>query len=427
MSAMTISAQTSEAARLQALEQKLNQSMSVIEQLQKRITELEQRQAPPPAQTSNAAPAVAPDVGSRVETLEHTVADLATSAGKTPADAGLPLHGFLDVGYARASGTGLNVDRSGFRLGTFDIYLTPQLGERVKGLIELAFEYDRTGVLGTDLERLQLGYVASDNLTLWAGRFHTPYGYWNTAFHHGAQIQTSITRPRMIAFEDQGGILPSHTVGFWATGKFNTDFGRVNYDAYVGNSDSLRNGTLDYNAVGYDKATPTAGFNLGISPKALPGLTVGAHGLSEKVNSYDANAVQNGQIDLRVLGGYAFFESDRWELIGEYYAFNNKDRSGSAGNNKSTAGFVQAGYQFVERWTAYTRYERASLSQNDPYFALMNNGTTNFGASYHQSVIGLRYDLDQRSAIKVQAERMIDAANANRSLSEFRLQYSARF
>ncbi|MGI9135089.1 MAG: hypothetical protein ACR2I0_14290, partial [Rhodoferax sp.] len=304
-SVFSAQAQTAEADRLKVLEQKFNQSMGVIEQLQKRIAELEQgKGATTAASASNNA------VASRVETLEKSVSDLASSASKTHGDTGVPLHGFLDVGYASAGGNARDTDKNGFRLGTFDIYLAPQIGDHVKSLVELAFEYGADGGLGTDLERMQLGYSVSDTLTLWGGRFHTPYGYWNTAFHHGAQIQTSITRPRMVAFEDQGGILPSHTVGAWATGKSEFAMGRVSYDLFVGNSDSMRDGTLDYNASGHDSGTASMGFNLGFSPKAVPGLTVGLHGVSEKINSYDAGNTLNGQVDLRMGGAYAFYESD---------------------------------------------------------------------------------------------------------------------
>ena len=148
--AFSATAQTSDAERLKALEAKFGQSMAVIEQLQKRIGELEQGKA---GATSPAASAVV----NRVETLEKSVTELATSASKTSTDVGLPLHGFLDTGYASASGKPPAYEKSGFRLGTFDIYLTPQFSDRVKGLVELAFEYGADGGLGTDLERLQLG------------------------------------------------------------------------------------------------------------------------------------------------------------------------------------------------------------------------------------------------------------------------------
>lgn len=163
----------------------------------------------------------------RIEQVESNLVQVADTSAKRR-EMALPVHGFADVGYAYASKPRDN-RKSGFVLGNFDLYLTPDLGHRVKTIIELAFEYDEKGnSVGTDVGRLQMGYTFSDELTLWAGRFHTPYGYWNTAFHHGAQISPSIARPRLIAFEDQGGILPSHTVGVMATGTSRIDGGRLN-------------------------------------------------------------------------------------------------------------------------------------------------------------------------------------------------------
>ena len=46
-----------------------------------------------------------------------------------------------------------------------------------------------------------------------AGRTHTGFGYWNNAYHHGRWLQPTIARPRWVAFEDDGGILPVHWVG----------------------------------------------------------------------------------------------------------------------------------------------------------------------------------------------------------------------
>ena len=155
--------------------------------------------------------------------------------------------------------------------------------------------------------------------------------------------------------------------------------------------------------------------------------------MQHKVNSTVAGAGSNGLVNLQVMGGYAFFESSQWELIAEYYQFNNTDLLGTAGTNTSTASFVQAGYQFLERWTGFARYEKASLNPGDPYFSLMNsdgggtNYTTRYGSSYTQHTLGLRYDLDPRSAIKLQAEQIVDEGNANRPVNWLRAQYSLRF
>src|SRR5215467_14030869 len=221
----------------------------------------------------------------RIDALEKQVTQMEASR---PAsfDLGLPLHGFLDV---RAGYQGNNGPR-GFGVGNLDFYLTPKIGDRIKGLVELVFEVSSTtGEIESDLERAQIGYVFSDAATVWAGRFHSPWGYWNTAFHHGAQIQTSITRPQFLEFEDHGGIIPAHTVGLWSTGVLPVPAGKITYDAFGGNAAriDLQNappgtpgsGQLNPNTAAATNNRGSAGFNLGyVFPGSADGLKVGVHG-----------------------------------------------------------------------------------------------------------------------------------------------------
>ena len=62
-----------------------------------------------------------------------------------------------------------------------------------------------------EVERMILRFDHSDRLKVSFGRYHTPINYWNTAFHHGQWLQTTITRPEMIQFG--GRFLPVHFVG----------------------------------------------------------------------------------------------------------------------------------------------------------------------------------------------------------------------
>ena len=51
------------------------------------------------------------------------------------------------------------------------------------------------------MERLQIGWLPTASTTLWLGRFHNPLGYWNTEFHHGNYLTTTISRPSIVSFE----------------------------------------------------------------------------------------------------------------------------------------------------------------------------------------------------------------------------------
>ena len=412
----------SDAQRIAELESKLDKSLLQIEQLANRLSEIESRK-PVGSQPNPAAEKIAKQ-DDRIEQLEKSIVLVSANAAKR-SDLGLPLHGFADLGYGHASNA-INGRKSGFTLGSLDLYLTPEFGDRVKSIIELVFEYGTDGALATDLERLQLGYTFSDSATLWAGRYHTPYGYWNTAFHHGPQIQTAAIRPRFLGFEDQGGILPAHGVGLLANGSMRAGEGKVQYDAYIANGNSITNRVLDFNPVKDDNTNKMVGGNLRYSlGGALDGLTLGLHGLTQQVDGYESDqTIKNNSTKMNVFGGFAVYDNNNWEVIGEYYRFRNKDLSGGTGTHTSWAGFAQAGYTFADKWTPYARFEKAALDQTDSYFSGQASG-----ASYQRQSIGLRYNLNQFSALKLELNRTKDEPTSAPALNtnEARVQFAVRF
>ena len=157
-------------------------------------------------------------------------------------DFSLPIHGFADVDWAQATpGQPIRETTRNFVLGNLDFYLNPQFSDHVKSLVELVFEPGLdTQQYGVDLERIQMGYTFTDDFTLWAGRFHTPLGYWLTTYHHGAEIQTSIYKPRVIDWEDHTGFLPAHSVGLWGTGRIRLGAeDKLNYDVWIANGSRI--------------------------------------------------------------------------------------------------------------------------------------------------------------------------------------------
>lgn len=412
---MSAHAATSESERIAELEKKLEKSLAMIEQLSARLSQVEGGKTVP---ASNVTVEKIATQTERIDQLEKTIIQVSENSAKRN-DLGLPLHGFADVNYLHSSNDP-NGRQGGFALGTLDIYLTPQFGDRVKSIIELAFEYDETGALATDLERLQFGYTFSDAMTLWAGRFHTPYGNWNTAFHHGPQIQTSVIRPRFIDFEDKGGILPAHGVGLLASGGVRVGDGKLQYDAYLANGNSITGGVLDFNAVKDDNSNKLVGGNLRYEfAGALEGLTLGAHALTQQVD----DIANSNSTKMNVYGAFAVLDRANWEVIGEYYGFRNEDLSGATGTHSSWAGFAQAGYTFGGAWTPYLRLEKAVLDQTDNYFLGQASGR-----SYQRQAIGLRYDLNSLSALKVELNQTTeDKVSGPQKTNEARLQFAVRF
>lgn len=405
--------------RIRELERKLERSQQQIELLMQRVNELEKgsgKSAPAPAPATPAAQEA------RIQSLETSMAQISSAPATSP-DLGIPLHAFADVGYEHSTQQRTDGRRGGFVIGNLDLYLTPSIGDRIKTVAELVFEVTDEGGLATDLERLQLGYTVSDALTVWMGRFHTPYGYWNAAFHHGAQIQTAVTRPRFIDFEDKGGILPSHAVGIWANGSTRAGSGKIHYDAYVANGNQIVDGVLDFNAHRDDNNDKMLGGNLGyqFGRGALEGLTLGVHGMRQEVASRDAAGAAVAQTRLGLSGAYLYYEANEWEAIGEYYRFRNKDLSGGTGTHASWAGFMQIGRTFADLWTPFYRWEKASLDTTDNYFATMDSGRP-----YSRHTFGLRYNLNAKAALKFEANRTRDLVD-DRSYSEARAQFAIRY
>jgi len=405
--------------RMSDLERRLEQSQAQIQQLSRRLVQLEGA-TPAPKAAAPAASAASAALADKVSELEQKVSAM---EHRPEPDRGLEMHGFADVGLAAAS-----KDRpGGFNVGALDFYLTPKFGDRVRGLFEVNFEVDSEGHVGVDVERLQIGYTLADSVTLWAGRFHTPFGYWNTAYHHGAQLQTSILRPMFLDFEDAGGVLPVHTVGLWTNGSTRSEGGRFNYDLYVGNSPSIQmadptqpgSGTLDPGLAGALNRTATVGANLGyVFRGSLEGLSVGLHGLSSEV--VDTLSTPD-TTRLVFVGGWMVFQEYDWEVLAEQYSFRNRDLSGGSGTHASNAGYVQIGRQFGA-WTPYGRYEITHFDQTDAYFAQQASGQ-----SYRRYAAGLRFDLNPKTAIKVEANRTQLNDRATGSYSELRAQFAIRF
>jgi hypothetical protein len=430
LAAPGIACADNDAQRVQELERRLDQSMRLIEQLNRRIEALE-KGAPAPAApaaapvASQATQAPAPATEARIEALEKNVAQMAgaSSHGEHGGDTsamGIPIHGFADVDYQRSTYPAVDARRNGFYLGNLDFFFTPNFG-RVKMLAELNFEVSAEGDLDTDMERLQLGYTFSDAFTAWMGRFHTPYGYWNTAFHHGAQMQT-VTRPRFVDFEDKGGVLPAHTVGIWGNGHVPAMGGRWQYDAYFGNGSRIVDGIIDFNAHLDDNHNTAVGGNVGYRfGGALDGLLLGAHALREEIDIYQGGD-RTGRTRLAFAGGYGYLDRDSWEVIGEYYRFHNQDLEGGTGTHNSWAAFLQVGYTLYDVWAPYYRWEKAALDQTDPYFAAQISGR-----AYTRNVLGIKYALNPNTSLALEGNRTREVFGEAVNYNELRAQFAVRF
>lgn len=364
-------------------------------------------------------------------------------------DVRIPVQVFADVGaFARTTGSATTSgtsatnsaavpERNGAFVGSLTLFASPQLGDRARSLFELLSEFNASGSNVITVERAQIGYVFNDAVTVWGGRFHSPYGYWNTAYHHGAQLQPSVARPVQLS-----GTLPAHTIGLWVTGQFNAGSGKLTYDLYGGNATRVVGGSIDPNHTSGDNKNKNIGFNFGYNAgDALEGLRVGLHGLQGKVTECAAitpSGITSGECTtsttdtaiekskFAMTGAYTHYDNYNVELIAEYYRFKNTNLISGAATlgyeAKSSSSFVQAGYAIGD-WTPFVRYEKTRYDQKDEYFRNLSNGK-----SYNKSIAGVRYELNSNAVLKGEIAMIesITAANLDDS-KEVRVQYAIRF
>jgi hypothetical protein len=74
------------------------------------------------------------------------------------------------------------------------------------------------------------------------------------------------------------------------------------------------------------------------------------------------------------------------------------------------------------RFTPYARYERGAFQQSDNYFAAQGTGS-----SYYRTALGLRFDVDLVSALKLELAQTHLTDRDISSYDEALLQYAIRF
>jgi hypothetical protein len=124
---------------------------------------------------------------------------------------------------------------SAFSLGVVDTMIHGRLSREFSVLAEIAYEDAGDGGFGFDVERLMLNYEPRSWFRVSAGRFHTPLGFWNTAYHHARWMYVTTEAPLLARFEDEAGPLPAHTIGVLVHGAVPVGPLRLEYDLAVGN------------------------------------------------------------------------------------------------------------------------------------------------------------------------------------------------
>jgi hypothetical protein len=303
-------------------------------------------------------------------------------AASTAAAQDTQIRGFVDVTYRTGS---KGSPAPAFGLGQYDLFITSKLTPQFRFVGETVFEYEDGGFI-VDVERVIISYAPREWFKAGVGKHHTPIGFWNNAYHHGAVMQPTIERPLMFKFEDEGGVLPIHTVGLLLSGN-NISAAHLTYDFLVGNgigstpiSDNNRSNS--YTAELRSQVTST--------------LEIGVSGYSDRAGVGTVNLAGDTlalNMTQHMLGSFVTYLGSRNEIIAEYQRVMN--RSQGASSHGTDAWFVYAGHRFGP-FVPYARYDMLAYQPGDPYF--VPNDTK-------MALIGARYDFGPMTTVKLEGRR----------------------
>ena len=290
--------------------------------------------------------------------------------------------------------TQLPVTPNTFELGQFAVFVTSSLSDHISVLAEIVMEAGGTNTrVVTDLERLQVTFRLNDNLNISAGRYHTGIGYYNAAFHHASYFETPIGRPRVYAFEDEGGVLPIHEVGVSAHGIVPKTGGALHFLAEVGNGRTWV--TIPDGAEGTDQ-NPAKSTNFGVSlqPPQWRGFEVGGSYYKDSVLHHTL-----GNVDERIGAVYSVYRTPSIELMAEWLRLTFLTPDGHFTSN--LAGYAQASRAFG-KLRPYYRFDRLGIDPATPFIGGFD--------SYKANIVGMRIDPAEWIGLKAEYERVDQGA-----------------
>jgi hypothetical protein len=363
-----------------------------IQQLERRLNELEAKQGAPAqsavytASQSAAAPAQPPqEVAAPAAPMHHDIEERAAATQTIqqlePHYPSLQIRGFGDVDFSATDEKGTT---SGFNLGQLDLHLASALSRKVSYFAEITFNAQPTGYT-VEVERNIIRYDYNDYFKISFGRYHTPIGYWNTAFHHGAWLQTTISRPDMVRIG--GTFIPVHFVGFLAEGNIPSGGAGLSYNVGVGNG---RGSIISRPGDAGDNNNNRAWVaNIYSRPRALYGLQVGASVYRDKITLVGR--------DFRewISGAHIVWTKESPEFLAEFVNVNHRAVLTDLATN-SQAFYVQTGYRlpwFERTVKPYYRFEYTHMPLSEQVFT---------NQDLVGSIVGVRYDISNFAAFKAE-------------------------
>ena len=391
VSSLNVSAQTAPGTN--------NLDPALVNQLLQRIDQLEQK-------------------AKQVDTLEAEVKSLKAGTPAAPEPEApvirdvwpkIDLQVQGDVDYHASNEKG---DKNTFFLGDLDPLITAKLSDKSQVLADFAITSDNPSGDGFnfDIERLYAEYDVNDYFNIEAGRFNTAIGYYNNVYHNGTYFQTTVDRPGIYDFEDNGGILPVHFTGITVNGEIPSGALNLHYTAQVGNG---RDYDLNQPAFYISDNNDFKAVNVELSAKPdwLSGLQFGGSVYHDLLTT---PTLPN--TDQLILTAYGVYKTPLFEWMTEG-VFIRQETSGEA--HWTPAGYSQISRKFG-KFRPYARLEWRNSPTGDPLLAYIGENHTIWGPT-----VGVRFDFSQMMAIKVEYEHQ-EQRNVS-ALDQLTVQWTFRY
>lgn len=172
---------------------------------------------------------------------------------------------------------------------------------------ELEYEIDEDGNTKTALEYATVDIFLNDYMTLIAGRFISPVGFFIQNIHP-AWINKLPNKP--VGF-GHGGAAPSSETGVQLRGGIPLGDMRLNYAVYAGNGPKMKNEKaapteepdIDQEGIAGTDQDPSKSGGGRISFQIIPDLEIGGSFAMGKLHMLNGGSISGPERDLRIIGG----------------------------------------------------------------------------------------------------------------------------